>query len=272
MDNNFSNKPKRPVWAYVLIAVIVIGFGVPLLNLLGRAAASIASILVMALIAVIIIKLLKRKDNRNIILSSDFETCSDIHSLDMRFGSGMFVVEHGEGFKIDGDGLQSAIRGGTWYISRDVADNAGDPKIITVTVPESFTANDAKIKLGAGSVLIKGLAAYALSLEVSSGNMEADGLYAKELNINCGAGRVIAGASMDGGVNISCGVGDVALTLTNREEEFNIGAEIGLGKAFAGGREITGAGGRAPVGGAPYNMDIKCGMGSVRVDFGGAVV
>lgn len=272
MDNNFSNEPKRPVWVYVLIAVIAIGFGVPLLDLLGRAAASIASILVMVLIAVIIIKLLKRKDNERVIVSSDFETCSDIHSLDMRFGSGMFVIEHGEGFKIDGDGLQSSIKSGTWYISGDVTDNIGNSKIITVTVPESFTARDAKIKLGAGSVLIKGLAAYAMSLEVAAGNMEASGLYAKELNISCGVGRVIAGAGMDGGVNISCGVGEVELKLTNREEEFNIGASVGLGKVSAGDREITGTGRCAPIGGAPYNMDIKCGMGSVRVDFGGAVV
>ncbi len=272
MDNNFSNKPNRPVWVYVLIAVIVIGFGVPLLDLLGRVAASIASILVMALIAVVIIKLLKRKDNRNVIVSSDFEVCSDIHSLDIRLGSGMFVIEHGEGFNIDGDGLQSVIKGGTWYISGDVTDNIGNSKIITVTVPDNFTAKDAKIKLGAGNILIKGLAAYTMSLEVSAGNMEASGLYAKELNIGCGVGRVIAGAGMDGSVNISCGVGEVKLMLTNREEEFNIGASVGLGKVYAGGREITGSGKCASMGGAPYNMDIKCGMGSVRVDFGGAVV
>lgn len=272
MNNNFSNKPERPVWVYVLIAVIVIGLGVPLIELLGHAAASAAYIIAMALIAIVIIKLLKRKDNEKVIVSSNFETCSDIHSIDMQFGLGMFVIERGDGFRIDGDGLQSRIKDGVWYISGDIIDNIGNSKIITVTIPDNFTAEAARIKLGAGNILIKGLAAYAISLEVSAGNMEASGLYAKELNIVCGVGRVVAGTGMAGGVNISCGVGEVELTLTNREEEFNIGASVGLGKVIAAGREISGMGKCASMSGAQYNMDIKCGMGSVRVDFGGAVV
>lgn len=264
---------KRPIWFYVLLVVLAVGFGVPLLRFLGEAASSILSLLALVIIALLLIKALKRNDKKDIVYSADVQTCSDIRSLDIRLGAGMFVIEQGNGFKIDGGSLKSSINNGIWQISGNITDNisSANPRIITITVPEYFTAENARVRLGAGNLLIKGLSAYEMSLEVSVGNMEAAGLYSKKLDIKCGVGRMKADASLHGDVNVSCGMGDTTLRFTNRAEEFNRKASIGMGKVYIGGQEINGSGQTFSEGGAPYNMNIKCGMGNVRIDFGGIV-
>lgn len=268
MGDNNSKEPRKSVWLYVLIAVIVIGFGVPLLQFMGDVLSSAVSIIALILIAVLLYRILKKKDAETARIADEIQTCSDIRNLDIRLGAGRFVLKQGDSFKIDGGSAQSRIEKGTWYVSRDIADGISDaPQIITITVPSFFTADNALVKLGAGELLIKGLSAYDMTLEVAAGNMEAVGLYAKKLCIKCGVGRIRADASMHGDVDISCGLGEASVALTNRAEEFNYSASVGLGKVVVGGSEVNGA--TQTTLNSPYNMNIRCGMGSVKVDFGG---
>lgn len=268
---NQERGTERPIGFYMILAVVAVCVGVPILKVAGYAGSSVLTAVILILIAFVIIKLLKKNDAPKESVNADFQTCSDIRSLDIRLGSGMYVIEQGESFLMNGAGLKSSISGGVWRISGNVTDNISNTKIITITIPKYFTAQNARIKLGAGNLLIKGLSAYEMGLEVSVGNMEASGLYAKKLDIKCGVGRMKAGASMDGNVNISCGMGEASLRLTNRSEEFKQRALIGLGKVSLGGQEISGSGKAYYKDGAPYNMDIKCGMGNVRIDFGGVI-
>lgn len=264
-----NNSNERPIWFYVLVVVLAVGFGVPILNFIGAFSSSIISILILVAVVILLIRLLKRSDNEKRISGGmDIETCSDIHSVDISLGAGMFVIEQGESFKMDGN-LKSSVKGGVWTIFGNITDNMTERKITTITVPQYFTAERAHIKLGAGNLLIKGLSAYEMSLEVSMGNMEAMGLYSKKLDMKCGVGRMKADASLHGDVTVNCGMGETTLRLTNRAEEFNVKASVGLGKVSVGGRDISGSGQNFTDNGAPYNMDIKCGMGSVRIDFGG---
>lgn len=222
----------------------------------------------MILIVIIICRVFKRRENTGVIRST--ETCSDIRNLDIKLSAGRFVIEQGESFGIDGGILTSRIDNGTWYISRDITEKLSEAgQTVTITVPSYFTAQNAVVKLGAGDLLIKGLAAYEMKLNVSAGNMEAVGLYAQKLGIKCGVGRIKADAGMHGDVSVSCGMGDAILRVTNRAEEFNYAASVGLGKVIIGGNEINGNGQTVSDTRAPYNMEIKCGMGNVRVDFGG---
>lgn len=269
MNDNNSNGSQRPIWFYVLVVVLAVGFGVPVLNFIGSLSSSLFSILILVIIALLLISLLRRSDSKKLTSGGfDIETCSDIRSLDINLGAGMFVIEQGESFKMDGN-LKSSVENGVWTVFGNITDNISEPKITTITVPHYFTAEKASIKLGAGNLLIKALSAYEMSLDVSVGNMEAMGLYSKNIDLKCGVGRMKADASLHGDVTINCGMGETSLHLTNRSEEFNIKASVGLGKVFAGGREINGSGQNCTDNGAPYNMNIKCGMGSVRIDFGG---
>ncbi len=273
MDNyNSSNKPRRPIWVYVVIAVIAIGFGVPLLSFLGRVISSLASVIVLAFLAFLLFRLLKNNEKGNDLTMYEVETCSDIQSIDIKLGAGRFVIEQGDGFKIDGN-AQSRISGGVWYISRDIMNNLPDTaQILTITIPSYFTAERASITLGAGELLIKGLSAYKTELEVSAGNMEAMGIYTQKLDMKCGVGRIKADASLHGDVDISCGMGDAYLRLMNRQEDFNYTASVGLGTIVVGGQQINGTGNRVSNAGAPYSLNIKCGMGKAVVDFGGVIV
>lgn len=268
-QNTRGEKRQKPVWLIVLIVVLAVGFGVPVLELLGHAVSSVLSVIVLVLIALLIIKLV-RKDDKSEFKSSGVETCSDIQNLDIRLGAGRFVIEQGSRFGIEGGELKSRIENGTWYISRDITEKLSEAgQIVTITVPSFFTAGSAVVRLGAGDLLIKGLSAYEADFNVSAGNMEAYGLYAKQLNVKCGVGRIKAEASLHGSANASCGMGDVSIKLTNRADEFNYRASVGLGRVVVGGREINRNGQTEQYTNAPYDINIKCGMGNVRIDFGG---
>lgn len=270
--NTGSINTKHPIWMYVLLVVLIIGFGVPVLNLIGGVISSMASIIILALIAVIIIKILRDKNRSYENSAAYVQTCSDIKKLDINLGAGMFVIDRGDSFGIDGGKLQSSIVNGVWHISGNSVDGSHIDQsgaMTKITVPNYFTAENAKIRLGAGNLLIKGLSSYTTNLEVSVGNMEAVGLYSKNLNIKCGVGRMKADASMHGNVNISCGMGDTSVRFTNRAEEFNYTATVGLGKVIINGQEIQGK--SVNNNNARHDMNVKCGMGNVRIDFGGVI-
>lgn len=272
-ENEAKNQAGRPIWLYVLLAVLIVGFGIPILSLAGSLLSSAASVLILIVIAVVLIKVLRNKSRSYEERGAYVQTCSDIARLDINLGAGMFVIEQGDGFSISGGKLQSNIVNGVWRISGSVVDSGhihpSDESITTITIPNYFTAETAKIRLGAGNLLIKGLSAYSMSLEVSVGNMEAVGLYSKDMNIKCGVGRMKVDASMHGDVSISCGMGDTSVKFTNRFEDFNCTTSVGLGKAIVNGQEIRGK--TVNNSGAAHNMNIKCGMGNVRVDFGGVI-
>lgn len=269
-ENVRGEKRQKPVWLIVLIVVLAVGFGVPVVKFLGHAVSSVTAALVLVLIALLVIKLVRKPDDKSEVRSSGVETCSDIQNLDIRLGAGRFVIEQGSGFRIEGGELKSRIENGTWHISRDITEKLAEAgQIVTITVPSSFTAGKATVLLGAGELLIRGLSAYETDFNVSAGNMEVRGLYAKQLNVKCGVGRIAAEASLHGSANISCGMGDASIKLTNRAEEFNYSASVGLGRVVVGGREMNGNGQTEQYTNAPYDINIKCGMGNVRIDFGG---
>ncbi|MCC8169676.1 MAG: DUF1700 domain-containing protein [Oscillospiraceae bacterium] len=267
-----DNQKEGSVWLYVLIVVLALGFGIPVLNLISGWFSAVTPLLLLVIAAIILVKVLRNKSRGYEERGEYIQTCSDIARLDINLGAGKYVIEQGNAFKIDGGNFKSYISGGTWYISDNISGGIGaNQRITTITVPEYFTAESAKIRLGAGNLLIKKLSAYMMSLEVSAGNMEASDIYAKGLNMKCGVGRMKVGASMHGDVTVNCGIGDVSLKLTNREDSFSRNISVGLGKVSVGGQEISGNGKSAYNNGAPYNMNVKCGVGNVKIEFGGAV-
>ncbi len=263
---------KRPAWLIVLIIVLAIGFGIPLLNFAGGIIRALFPIAALILIAVLLIKSLKGRDKNIAAETTPVETCSDIKSLDIRLGGGMFVIQTGGAFNVSGRNFKSEITNGVWHISgssSSIGQNheaPTDTSTVVITVPEGFTAERARVRLGAGNLLIKDLSAYSMTIEVSLGNIEAQRLYSTDMEIRCGVGRIKAEASMHGNVKIQCGMGDAFLKLTNKTEEYNIATKVALGRISLNSHDVREGYVQSP--NASYNMDIKCGMGNVTVDFG----
>jgi hypothetical protein len=69
-------------------------------------------------------------------------------------------------------------------------------------------------------------------------------------------------------VDIDCGMGSVTLELRASQDSYNIEADCGVGSVHAGSLRIDGAGDQTYISGnAAGEMNIDCGMGSVRVSF-----
>ncbi len=271
INYNNTSSSKRPTWLIVLIVVLAIAFGVPVLNLAGGIIRALFPIAALILIAVLLIKALKKRDN-SYIPASPVQTCSDIRSLDIRLGGGMFVIQTGDAFNISGKNFKSEITNSVWHISgssSSIGQNheaPTDTSTVVITIPSGFTAERARIRLGAGNLLIKDLSAYSMTIEVSLGNIEAQRLYSTDMEIRCGVGRITAAGSMHGNVKIQCGMGDTSLKLTNKTEEYNITTKVALGRISLNSHDVRE--GYVQSANASYNMDIKCGMGNVIVNFG----
>lgn len=271
---NDTSSPRRPAWLIALIIVLAIVLGVPVLNFAGDIIKALFPIAALVLIAVLLIKSLSNRGNTSTpATDTTVQNYSDIISLDIRFGGGNFVIQTGDTFNVSGRNFKSEITNGVWHISgssSSIGQNHEPPtndSTVIVTIPEGFTAQRARVRLGAGNLLIKDLSAHDMTIEVSLGNIEAQRLYSDNAEIRCGVGRIKAAGSMRGDVKIQCGMGDAVLSLTNKSEEYNISTKVALGRVSINSNDIRE--GYIHNANALYNMNIKCGMGNVIVDFGG---
>lgn len=196
-----------------------------------------------------------------------------ITSIDADIHFGKIKVSVGDEFSATvsnmvENGFTGEVRNGTWYLK----DNYDDSNVfrfcgitipisifgwntedyyptVLITVPESFVAEDFKIKLGAGSMEVGSLEAVRVVLDVSAGEMnvrrlsslekidltvgtgEIDvvSLNAKDVSMDCGAGSIDVSGQITGDSNISCGVGEIDLNLDGNEDDYNYIVDCGLG-------------------------------------------
>lgn len=255
---------KRNYALYIVLGILIIGFGVPVLRGAIHKLPSFAGILIILALIVIVIKILKDKNASGGPAPLTAETCSDISAVNMELGAGKYVLRKGAAFGIDGGGHEvlSSIKNGVWYIT----DNA-DSGILSVTVPEDFTARELQINLGKGDLLIKDVTAYSANINVGAGRAEAENTFAQKIDIKCGAGSVKASLSVNGDVNVKCGLGAVNLDLKNPQSDFNRRASVGLGRVTIGNDTISGSGKINAVTGAFHNINADCGMGEIKITF-----
>lgn len=271
-----TRRKGTSVWAVVLIAILAIGFGIPILQMIREVVPGVAIVCIIALIIILIVKVLHDRNTKNTanrMEYSNMQTCSDIKDINLNLGMGKFQIKIGDSFSVDtsmagGMNVNSYVSNNTWFVKSQhpiIGSNVG---IVVLTIPKGFHADVAKVKLYAGDVLVTGLSANKSFLEVNMGNMEANAMYSKCLNINCGMGAVNAACSMNGNVFVKNGTGSVNLRIGNKSDEFNYEAVVGMGSVEIDGKRIQVTGGKINHQiGAANDMNIKCGMGSVNVNF-----
>ena len=164
--------------------------------------------------------------------------------------------------------LESYIANNTWTVEGSKTIGNNENGVVSIIIPKGFHAKKAVMKLTAGNILVSGLSADNTKVEVGMGKCEIKNMYSQHLNMKCGMGDIVGSCSMNGDVNVDCGMGNVTLTLTNSADNFNMSATAGMGCVDIGGTKIHGAGSKLDNNiGALHNINVKCGMGNVKIGF-----
>lgn len=219
----------------------------------------------------------------------------EIHSLELWAGSAKLTVKTGERFEVHARNVSEDVtaevtdgvlklRGGSSGWFRLFA-GLGE-ETIEVTVPERFTAERLEIDSGSGGSLVDGIAAKetrinsgsgrvevtgaslgSLTIDSGSGSVELSEVSAEMMNADTGSGRLRYSGTLSGNVTIDSGSGSVALTISTREEDYNLAADIGSGGLYINGRREN----RTKVrnDNARYSLWVNSGSGRVSIEFTG---
>lgn len=240
--NDESAKHNNQIsWKTVLVCILAVGFGVPVLNMIRNALPGITGIVILVVVIVLLIKFLGNKTNQRIAV--DTMSAGEVK-------------------------VKSYIANNTWTVEGSKTIGNNENGVVSIIIPKGFHAKKAVMKLTAGNILVSGLSADNTKVEVGMGKCEIKNMYSQHLNMKCGMGDIVGSCSMNGDVNVDCGMGNVTLTLTNSADNFNMSATAGMGCVDIGGTKIHGAGSKLDNNiGALHNINVKCGMGNVKIGF-----
>lgn len=273
--NDESAKHNNQIsWKTVLVCILAVGFGVPVLNMIRNALPGITGIVILVVVIVLLIKFLGNKTNQRIAVSNaTVQTCSDIENIYLDLKAGNFEFRTGDSFAVDTMSagevkVKSYIANNTWTVEGSKTIGNNENGVVSIIIPKGFHAKKAVMKLTAGNILVSGLSADNTKVEVGMGKCEIKNMYSQRLGMKCGMGDIVGSCSMNGDVNVDCGMGNVTLTLTNSADNFNMSATAGMGCVDIGGTKIHGAGSKLDNNiGASHNINVKCGMGNVKIGF-----
>lgn len=187
-----------------------------------------------------------------------------IESIKISNSVGKLIVEQGTQFQVTfenaGKNMECYVNGSKTLIVKDKRHGfnwfgnwlSGEEDlshtIITVQVPEGFTADRLHIDGGVGSVSIDSIAVKSLELDCGAGNLDGRNITAERVDINAGVGNItlsnvnFEGLDLDSGVgevkiqgllkgknDIDAGVGNIRLDLEGSENDYDFKIDPGIG-------------------------------------------
>lgn len=209
---------------------------------------------------------------------------TDIHRLDFQFEAMDVEIKPGDSFTIRAERVNSRQfssyqDGDTWKIHSDNErspfskinwGNSWDKKAprVTITIPESFTADRLDLEMGMGYLSAEGLAADRSEIELGMGEMTLFDFRSGGCDIGVGMGSLVVEGEISGKGSVSCGMGSATMMLIGQQSEYGFDASVGMGSVTIGGHSIEGIGGAMTLNsGAGNFFSVDCGMGSVDIDF-----
>ena len=262
---------NRPAPLIIALILIIAGFGIPIMTKVYWVIPPVLNALIILGAIILLVVLQRRRTAEKTGISE--ELCSDIHSVLFSSGGRNFVIRSGKRFSLSGEtnGILSFIDNGIWTVSAknapELPANAGE---VIITVPQDTRFKDASVEAETGSIILDGLYADNMKLDIHGGSLDARGIYADNMRVGCGQGKIVMHAGVSGDAVISCGSGKIDAIMKNSESDFNIYAQTGMGEIKAAGRYFGGDGERSGEinNGAKHSMQVSCGMGNVDITFG----
>ncbi len=206
------------------------------------------------------------------------ESYEGVKSLDFRLNYGEISIVEGDQFRIDAYGLygeydfDSRVVNGVWVIEDIGVDNINvfgfklpiifrfgknDAPDIVITIPEDFTAEDIRIRLGAGLLAAENLRSKTGSFQVDAGKMTIDHLNitdksdysvgagymqlkdvnVKDIIVQCGLGYIEMDGKVIGDNTIRCDVGRINMDLIGDKNNYAFEIDSDIGNVIMNGRE-----------------------------------
>lgn len=160
------------------------------------------------------------------------------------------------------------------------------PKI-AITIPKDFVAKEFNINLGAGEIEAENIVADKGDFRVAAGKLTIDKLIIdqpakikigagelilKQVNLNnitlnSGAGNVLLEGTVLGNNTIDCGVGSVKLNLVGNKDEYSYDVDCAVGEALINGISYKGFISKNDKNvKADNSFKIKCGAGKITLN------
>lgn len=241
------------------------------------------------------------------------DTVEGVKSINVDVAFGTVNIVNGDSFHINmknitEDGYESYVKDGIWYIkNKEDSDfsfnlfgndirffsfnflgvHIGDSfPIITIEVPESFSAEDIKVDIGSGDFNADFIRGKQVELYVGAGSMEVDKLIAsnkttlecgagefvvdeldtKDANFECGMGSIDITGSIKGDTYADNGIGSIYLNLAGNSEDYNYYVDCGIGSVIINNKSYSGITEKTirnnnPVG----TFELECGIGEIEI-------
>lgn len=159
-----------------------------------------------------------------------------------------------------------------------------DESVITLTVPEGYTADKFRLSTGAGAVKVQSLMCDSLVIEVGAGVAELEYLKVndkaeievgtgeidirssdiKNLNLDVGLGEGEVVGTFTGKTEAEVGIGKLTLVASPSIDSYTVDAESGIGEFIVNGEKING---EKIIGNGANLLEVSGGIGKVEVIF-----
>lgn len=202
-------------------------------------------------------------------------SAGSIHELDIEIGGGRVIIQTGEACDLRVKGsprYESNLSDGEWEIYTKDSWNTGinwDDVVFTITLPADTVLDEISLTIGAGTLTADALSCHEADLKVGAGTMTLkDFVCSGDCEIDVGMGTLlIDGGSLAQITEIDCGMGDIKLKL-ERPASYGYAVSGGMGSVSIDGSKYAGMSIDAKQNtGADTFYQIKCGMGSVQLEF-----
>lgn len=204
------------------------------------------------------------------------QTYSGVESLNINLAASEVEVKIGNDFKIEAnnisnDTFKSYVQNGKWYIEDKMTSkifnfNNYNSKII-IYVPESFSAKELKINLGAGKLVADKLSGITTDIDVGAGDLKMYDLQTDDINIDCGVGNVEINGIVNNKGYVKCGIGNVMLNLKGNEKDYNYNLSLGIGEVTLNDNSFGGIGNKVIDNTSQgKSFKVECGIGKVSLN------
>lgn len=204
------------------------------------------------------------------------QSYSGVESIDLNLEASEVEVKIGNEFKVEASNVsdnsfKSYVQGGIWYIKDELQSKIfsinNDHSKIVIYIPEFFNANEFRINLGAGQLIVDNFISSNTDIKVGAGNLVMNSLTTDKINIDCGVGNIdINGVVNNNGV-IKCGIGKVNLDLKGNDKDYNYNLNVGIGEVSINNNCFGGLGNKfIDNSSQDKSFKIECGIGKVELN------